>query len=431
MVLLIPALINGYPLIYSDTSTYLASGFTLQPPMDRPITYGLFMRLFSLNGITMWTVIFIQSYILSYLIYQMVHWIFGENQKFLNYIFIAAVATASFSGAGWTSVHLIPDIFTPIMLLSAILVLFSRPDRGKKYLYYLVYGVSAAMHSSHIPFGIALLSTILVTRIFLTENNRSFIKVRPVLILIGITMATILTMGSSLSKSKHVFLMGAFVEQGIVHAYLDQHCATHDYNLCAYKDSLPGHAWEFIWQESSPLYKLGGWKETKEEFNAIIMGTFSSPRFIWLHVAASFKATMKQLIKFESVDPYGVAPNAAQLHSRVERYVPHDLNRFENSRQNLRLLGNLIWINHVQALLVLLSLISIVLFYSLFKSVRSNPELMLTGALILMGILINAWVCGTFANPVDRLGSKMIWLIPLYALIILFRVKSNTPENTT
>ena len=45
LVLMWPAFVNGYPLIYSDTSTFIHSAFELQPPMDRPITYGLFIRL--------------------------------------------------------------------------------------------------------------------------------------------------------------------------------------------------------------------------------------------------------------------------------------------------------------------------------------------------------------------------------------------------
>jgi hypothetical protein len=36
------------------------------------------------------------------------------------------------------------------------------------------------------------------------------------------------------------------------------------------------------------------------------------------------------------------------------------------------------------------------------------------------GILINAWDCATFANAIDRLGCKMIWLIPFFSLIALF-----------
>ena len=62
------ALYNGYPIVYSDTSTYIESGFSLQPPADRPITYGLFIRVFSLNGFSLWTVALMQSLIISFLI---------------------------------------------------------------------------------------------------------------------------------------------------------------------------------------------------------------------------------------------------------------------------------------------------------------------------------------------------------------------------
>jgi hypothetical protein len=423
LLLLLPALINGYPMIYSDTSTYLASGFEMQPPMDRPMTYGLFIRLFSLNGLSLWPVIFMQSFILSWLIFHLTCLIFKGKEIYRDYIFLAVLAVSSFSGAGWASCYLIPDIFTPIMLLSAILLLLSGENKGKRTAYYLVYGFSTAMHSSHIPIGIALLSILLLARYLFGENIRALIKVRPLVILIGITLGSILAMGSSLSKSKHVFLMGAFIEQGIIKPYLDENCDSFHYNLCVYKDSLPEYAWQFIWQESSPLYKLGGWKETKEEFNAIIRGTFFSPKFMLLHVEASFKATIKQLGKFVSLHPDGVAPNASQLHSRVESYVPHDLYRFENSRQNLGNLGNLRWFNRVQLFLVVLSTIFILLFFSISRAARANQVLLLTGMILLLGIILNAWVCGTFANPIDRLGNRMIWLIPMYSLIMLTWMK--------
>ncbi len=431
LLLLIPALINGYPMIYSDTSTYLASGFTMQPPMDRPMTYGLFIRLFSLNGISLWPVIIVQSFILSWLIYELVFRIFGEEQKFLFFIFPVIVLIASFSGAGWASYYLIPDIFTPIMLLSAILILLPQEKQQNKTAYFIIYGFSSAMHSSHIPFGITFLSILLVTSMLLRRKGLFRLRTRPMLILISITLASILAMGSSLAKSKHVFLMGAFIEQGIVKPYLDQNCSSHDYGLCAYKDSLPEYAWQFIWEESSPLYKLGGWKETKEEFSAIIRGTFLSPKFLVLHAAASFKATVSQLGRFEGLDDDGVAPNASQLRSRVEEYVPKDLNRFDHSRQNSGQLRNLNWLNQLQRILVLISLLTIVLLFIFSRAIRENRLLLLIGLFILLGILINAWVCGTFANPVNRLGNRMIWLIPMYALILLFGAKCFPVKKTT
>ena len=65
IALIWPAFYNGFPLVYSDTGTYLESGFVLETPLDRPITYGVLIRIFSLNGLTIWTLPFYQSCILT------------------------------------------------------------------------------------------------------------------------------------------------------------------------------------------------------------------------------------------------------------------------------------------------------------------------------------------------------------------------------
>ncbi|HQP01967.1 MAG TPA: hypothetical protein PK337_06695, partial [Bacteroidia bacterium] len=65
LCLMADASYNGFPIVYSDTSTYIASGLELETPFDRPITYGLFLRLFSFNGLSLWFVIFFQGLIVS------------------------------------------------------------------------------------------------------------------------------------------------------------------------------------------------------------------------------------------------------------------------------------------------------------------------------------------------------------------------------
>ncbi len=424
-------MINGYPMIYSDTSTYLASGFQLQPPMDRPMTYGLFIRFFSLNGLSLWPVIFAQSFILSWLLYQLTCLLFAGNPRYRNWIFLAAMAAVGFSGAGWASSYLIPDIFAPIMLLSALLILLPSSEKGTRSWSYVIFVFAAAMHSSHIPFGISLFAILLLLKWLFKDGLLSLLRIRPLLILSGITLLSILAMGSSLAKSKHVFLMGAFIEQGIIRSYLDENCDSHKYKLCAYKENLPEHAWEFIWQESSPLYEMGGWKETRDEFNEIIRATFLSPKYLLLHVGASLKATAKQLIRFEALDYKGVAPNSAVLQERLEFYVARDIDRYTSSKQNLGQLAGYKWMNQVQKILVLMSLLSMIIFFAISPSIRKNRLLMLTGLILLLGILINAWVCGTFANPINRLGNRMIFLIPAYSTLLLFMLRRKSLIKTT
>jgi hypothetical protein len=42
------AIWNGYPLVFLDTGTYVASGFERFVPRDRPLAYGFFIRHSSL-----------------------------------------------------------------------------------------------------------------------------------------------------------------------------------------------------------------------------------------------------------------------------------------------------------------------------------------------------------------------------------------------
>src|SRR4051812_5172804 len=108
--LMLDAFYNGFPLVYSDTSTYIASGFELESPFDRPITYGLFLRIFSLNGLSLWFVIFFQSLILSYLIFLVVQLVIRQ-ESFLMFGLLTIILLSLFTGVSWTVSQLMPDVF--------------------------------------------------------------------------------------------------------------------------------------------------------------------------------------------------------------------------------------------------------------------------------------------------------------------------------
>src|SRR5690554_3684288 len=68
VILSIVGLYNGYPLVFSDTGTYIYSGFDLFIPNDRPIAYGLLLRLFSLK-LSAWFVILFQNLLTAFVVY--------------------------------------------------------------------------------------------------------------------------------------------------------------------------------------------------------------------------------------------------------------------------------------------------------------------------------------------------------------------------
>lgn len=415
---MLPAFINGYPLVYSDTSTYLNSGFTLSMPYDRPMTYGLFLKISSLNGLSLWTVIGMQCLLLAILVFRLVREFLTENRASF-YGFVIVFALSLLTGVSWTASQLMPDIFTPIMFLCAVLLLMGQLTRREQVLIYLLFFLSASMHLSHLVINMAFLGTVFIARELRFLKLKRNIKISPLIILLALSLTLFLTAGSALSKSRHIFLMGAFVEHGIVKRYLDEYCGSNSYELCNYKDSLPTSAWQFVWAETSPLQQMGGWKETKQEYNQIIKGTFSSPKFLAIHLRESVKATFRQLLRFNIGDGNGSFPEGTVLHERMGLYMPRELHAYEASRQNRGTLLVGSWILKLHQIVIAVSLLGLAFMLIRTRKVSSNRLFPMVCGLVLLGILINAWACGTFANAIDRLGCKMIWFIPLLSTLTM------------
>ncbi|HEX8517911.1 MAG TPA: hypothetical protein VF868_17075 [Bacteroidia bacterium] len=427
LLLMFDAFYNGFPLVYSDTSTYLASGFELETPFDRPITYGLFLRITSLDGLTLWLTVFIQALITSYLIFQTSQLILGDKIFLKTGLAIIGILSF-FTGLSWTVCQLIPDIFTSIALLLVILILFGNFNLKKNIWFYFLFLLAVAMHMSHLLlFFLIITSIFLFRKRFIPQEQVPKLNLKSGMLLMLIA-ASILTMGSALSKSKHIFFMGAMVEHGILKKYLDENCGTHEYKLCRYKDSLPDKAYLFIWEkETSPLYKMGSWNDVKPEFNEIIHATLTQPGFIGMHIRASAAATLDQLLKFGINDGNGSFPAGTVLHERIAKYCPNDLDAYNHSKQSE---GRLNFTDSWNILFMIITLLSLALIIILPGGIRSIFKTTAGNILfiIIAAILLNAWDCGTFANAIDRLGCKMIWLLPMSAgLIVTHHLQRKKP----
>lgn len=412
LLLLCAAFFNGFPIVYSDTSTYLDSGFQLETPFDRPITYGVFLRFASFNGLSLWLVILTQALILSSLLYLLLK-MFSHITVNRNLFFIGLMAFLSIlTSVSWTTSQLISDIFTPIMMISFILLAFGKWSKSLQVILFITFLISTGMHMSHITFNVVFFTSIIVLRKWNFFGLKDHVQFRPILICLVLSLLSIATMGSALSKSKHAFFMGALVEHDIAKAYLNEHCGEKQYEFCKYKDSLPDKGWQFLWNESSPFYKMGGFSETKKEFNEIIYGTLTSPKYISMHIKESLKATGDQLIKFKVGNGNGPFLNKTQLYQRISLYFPNEIESYKSSRQNTLQFNFVVVYNYILGLTMLLSFV--VFLFAFFKSDSSTKAMMF---IILLGIIYNAWVCGTFANAIDRLGTKVMWLIPLIAIL--------------
>lgn len=417
-MLMAPAIINGYPLVNSDTSTYIESGFIPDAPWDRPITYGILLYAFSLGGVSMWLAIFMQGYIISWLISRFI--IHFSNRKNIPLYTLATVLTLSVAtAASWVASELIADIYTPIAIMCLLLLLSQKEKKRNRITLYILFFVAVATHASHlIMFSIILLLLLLLRNIIFSKEHAGK-NTGPIIIMLLLTISTIGIMGAAMAKSKHVFFMGSLLDKGVLKMILDDKCPANSYTLCKYKDNLPEDPNQFMWDEDSPMQREGGWKATQKEYNEIISHLYSNSKYIAQYIKMSLLFTAEQLISFKVGDGNTPFPEGSNVHQTIQQYIPHEAKDFVSAKQNQRNIREELFIpNVVIYFTVVISLVILVI--SLIN--KNQPNHFKTAITIcILCIAINAWDCATFSMVIGRYGCRVMWLLPLLAIVTMLR----------
>src|SRR5579872_136048 len=122
--LLWPALRNGYPLVFSDTGTYLSQAIEHYAGWDRPVFYSFFLLPLHLT-ITTWPAIAVQALLTVYT-FHLVHralWPDASPWRLLPIVLLLAITTS----LPWFVAQLMPDVFTGLLVLVLALLIF-RPE---------------------------------------------------------------------------------------------------------------------------------------------------------------------------------------------------------------------------------------------------------------------------------------------------------------
>jgi hypothetical protein len=413
LCLLIPAFYNGYPLVNPDVATYLASGFKPETPFDRPITYGLFTRLFSINGASLWLVVYAQALFITSLLFRVMRRLLGGDYHIFKGV-LTVILLSLFSSLSWVVSQVQPDVFTPIAFMCIILLLMDQESRITKIALYVLFFLSAAMQLAHplLLTGAALLLLVL-RRLYTYRAEQSYKLV--IVTVIGLSLASLFLMGSAFSKSRHIYFMGSLLEKGVLKPYLDDKCPSAGYRICAYKDQLGTSSDHFILDRDSPLYKIGDWKSTKPEFNAIGTDVLSTPKYLGRFLYATLREALQQVATFYIGDGNKSFPVGSFVERSVNEYFPIGIPMFHNCRQNhANMKEAFAFPNKVFNIVVLASVAILAIVLLSWK--RQSQEMKVILVVCVLAVLLNSLDCATFSVVNGRYGAKMIWLLPFCML---------------
>ena len=147
------AFYNGYPTVFPDTGAYVG----MYNYGDRSIFYGLFLAPLRLTH-TLWPAVFLESLLVVYLLRLVIREVFAitSRMEFLAVIALMCMLTS----LPWYTAYLMPDIFTPVLVLGLFMMAFcfERLGRWERCFVAGLTFVALVVHYSHLPIAIGLLA---------------------------------------------------------------------------------------------------------------------------------------------------------------------------------------------------------------------------------------------------------------------------------
>lgn len=434
--LLWPALYNGFPLIFSDTGTYVSQAMELHLGWDRPPFYSFLVMALGW-GRTLWPPTLAQCLLVGWLIDKTRRVVAPEAGTVAGAaIFIVLVAATALP---WTAAQIMPDIFTPMMVL-AFAVLVLAPGLGRFEILALMAAIGTAIlvHLSNLPIYAGLCLAVLASCALPRRRLRWAALLLPFALgLAGLSGVNLIASGR-LSPSPYgaTFVLARLLSDGPARATLARNCATERWRLCAYRGDLPRSADGFLWRADSPLYRAGGPERLIRQTRAIVVRTVEAePGRVLRDAGADFA---RQLVTFAPGS--GLRPWRATAGRAISRdFPPATVARFAASRQARGLLAVFPWLAALDRAVAVLGMAATAA-YVLAEAVATRhrrlaaPRLFAFSAIVLLALLGNAAVTGTLSGPHDRYQSRVVWLAVLSGSMIaraLYARPSRPTSSTT
>ncbi|MFC0239268.1 hypothetical protein [Rhodopseudomonas telluris] len=414
LLLLAPALWNGYPLLQYDTGGYLARWYEGYLVPSRSTTYGLYLHFGETSQF--WINLGFQA-IVTLWILQLTLRVFNITRPFwLAAVGVALVATTALP---WITSMLLTDIFAGLSVLTLYLLVTCRDRTStvEKILLFAFTTFSAATHSATVGVltGLCVAGWLLLpflrgrlTAAGLAQGSATVIAGS--LLLLATNYALSGTVSWTPGGSSVAF--GRMLQDGIIKRYLDDHCTTVKLKLCPYKNELPPTGDDFLWGGNNMFDKLGRFEGLSDEMEFISRQAVTA--YPWMQAKAAAKATWDQLVHVGTGE--GTNGWIPHTYGIIERYMPNQVPAMRAARQQHWDI-NFNAVNWVHVPVALGSMVLLLGILGRALARRELDDVSLLAGFVATALLGNAMICGIISGPHDRYGARIVWIATFVVLI--------------
>lgn len=338
--------------------------------------------------------------------------------------------------------YIMPDIFTSVMLiLIAAVVVAGRQMHLMEWLGALALAAFAVvLHPSHL--GIAVLMVpfvVLAVLLRLGQGRWLAVGFAACLVTVALAERKAFEFATETVARKEVIhtphITARLIVDGPGMAYLEDVCPREDLATCALHEAL---SW------SDDPYRLTAAHIIFERSERL--GSFRlMPVEDQQAVAAEQRTFFLQVLRarpFGTIFALGENAMTQLGMNSVRQTIPNEavINNAKSlsglPAEKLEVLDNIVltrdysWLGSANAIHSAIYLISFVIIIGLLLwPGRVAPSLKLFALFILIGIAVNALVCGGVSQPADRYGARVMWLLPFTAAFLVLVQRASGPRS--
>ena len=249
VLLLWPAIVNRYPIVFSDTAGLEAMGLEPTIGWDKPWVYGPLTLLFH-AGLSLWGVAAAQALLTSTVL-----WLTGRQLGLHGgawHSVICAVLALG-SAAPWFASLIMPDVFAPVTVLCLFILATNGGHRSR--LGGIFAGVFAtvaiASHLTHLVIAAACLAMVLLIR-----PRRFLLCAAPLVAALAWLVAcnAVANGVAAVSPYGSVFALARLQADGPATDYLRTVCSQAKLRTCNWVERMPMDSDAFLWDPDGPVW---------------------------------------------------------------------------------------------------------------------------------------------------------------------------------
>jgi hypothetical protein len=433
-----PALYNRYPLLYPDSISYMNAGRGLARALflhGARGFEGMRSELYSLVilpvhlGRSPWGIVFLQGLITAWMLWLVVR-AFAGHKVLLRYLSLTT-ALSLLTTVSWYVSLIMPDILGATLYLGIFLLVFARDtmSRVERYGVFALAVWAATAHTTHLVLGMFVVCVLAVgyalRRPLLAGRGREILQAAGVVVVAAALQMALhgyLYGKASLSGKHPPYLMARIIADGPGAEYLRTHCVLLRWTICKHADNLPDNDDNFLWGEDGiwPTATPAEQEALLREEGPLVSVTLRTYPREELGVAG--RNFWDQLTDF-GVDDFD---NNTWMEASMETGMPGSRARYDRSLQARSEVPSHLF-TVLQRWVVIAALVGVAVMLPWVW--RRKQEWLLGLALVVLPVLVvNAALTGVLSEVDSRYQARVIWLLPMLAMLMFFHWREPDAE---